>query len=192
MNKFVGVGFQAVVSLILTFRRPAEDAAPVFPAVPGILEADVALNGIEVDDRIAAIGIFAAIEAAARKEAGDLRHGDAVNLLMEDMVQPLLEIGDLIRQSHDQAPGNLPQEDAGLGRRVQKLGAGVPKQLLGQQVQHGVGDLRRGEHLVVAQIGQAGEDVRIVVGGIEVRHLARSSYKMLPGIPARAWGGPRW
>ena len=160
--------------------------------MPGVLEADVALDGIEGGDGVAAVGIFAAIEAAAGKEAGDLRHGDAVDLLMKDVIQPLLKIGDLIRQSHNKPPGDLPQEDAGLGRRVQELGVGVPKQLLGQQVQHGVGDLWRGEHLVVAQIGQAGEDVRIVVGGIEVRHLARSSYKMLPGIPARAWGGPRW
>lgn len=113
---------------------------------------------------------LAAIEAAAGEEAGDLRHGDAVDLLMKDVIQPLLKIGNLVRQAYDQALGDLPQKDAGLGRRVQKLGAGVPKQLLRQQVQHGVGDLGRGEHLVVAQVGQAGEDVRIVVGGIEVRH----------------------
>ena len=170
----------------------AKNAAAILPAVPGILEADVALDGIEGGHGVAAVGIFAAIEAAPGKEAGDLRHGDTVDLLMKDVIQPLLKIGNLVRQAYDQALGDLPQKDAGLGRRVQKLGAGVPKQLLGQQVQHGVGDLGRGEHLVVAQVGQAGEDIRIVVGGIEVRHLARSSCMMLLGIPARAWGGPRW
>lgn len=96
MNELIGVGFQAVVSLILTLRRPAENAATVFPAVPGILETDVALNGIEGSHGVAAVGIFAAIEAAAGEEAGDLRHGDAVDLLMEDVIQPFLQVRDLI------------------------------------------------------------------------------------------------
>ena len=108
MNELVGVGLQAVVPLILALGGPAEGAALVFPAMLGVLEADVALNGIEVGHGVASVGVLAAIEAAAGQEAGDLRHGDTVDLLMEDVVQPLLQVRDLVLQTHDQALGDLP------------------------------------------------------------------------------------
>ena len=69
---------------------------------------------------IFAVGIFRAVHAPAGKQAGQLRDGNAIELLVEDVVHPLLQIGDLIFKPHPQPLGNFPQKYAGFAGSVYK------------------------------------------------------------------------
>lgn len=83
-----------------------------------IFIADIALHIGKAADRILAVGVFGAVDAAPGQQAGQLGDGDAIELIVEDVVHPLLQIGDLVGQPHQQPLGDLPQKHAGLARRV--------------------------------------------------------------------------
>ena len=77
-----------------------------------IFEPHIALHVLEMTDRISAVGVLAAIQAAAGKQAGQFGDGDAVQLMLENMIDALLQIGDFVLQPHQQALGDFPQEHA--------------------------------------------------------------------------------
>ena len=79
------------------------------------------------------------------------------------MVNALLQVGYLVGQTVNQPLGYLAEEHPALGAGVEETGAGTAEELLRQQVEHLVGQLRRREHFVVAQVGQTGKYVGIVV-----------------------------
>ena len=83
-----------------------------------IFVADVALHILKAADRILAVGVFGTVDAAPGQQAGQFGDGDAKELLVEDVVHPLLQIGDLVLQPRQQPFGDLPQKYAGLARRV--------------------------------------------------------------------------
>ena len=76
---------------------------------------------------ILAVGIFRAIDTAAVKQTGQLRDGNAEELLVEDVIHPLLQIGDLIFKPHQQPLGNFTQKYAGFAGRVKKRGIRIRK-----------------------------------------------------------------
>ena len=114
------MAFQAFIPLVLAFRCAAKDASAVLPSVGNALEADVALRIAKLCHGIAAVGVLGTVDAAAGEQACHLGDGDAVKLLMEDVIHPLLQVGDGVCQAIDQALGNLPQEDARFAHRVYK------------------------------------------------------------------------
>lgn len=59
-------------------------------------EADISFGAVEAGHGIFAVRVFAAIEAAAGEQAGEFGDGDPEKLLMKDMVDALLQIGDLV------------------------------------------------------------------------------------------------
>lgn len=120
VNELIGVGRESLPFhfAILGFRRAAIDTSPILPAVGRILEADVALGVVEMGDGVYAVGILGTIEAAAGEQAGQLGDGDAIDLFLENVVHPFLQVGDLLLQTHQQPLGDLPQEYAALAGRV--------------------------------------------------------------------------
>ena len=76
----------------LSLRGPAKNASSILPSMLDIFEANIAVNGIELRDRIPAIRKFGAIQAAPGKMRGQLRNGDAVKLMLENVIRALLQV----------------------------------------------------------------------------------------------------
>lgn len=57
-----------------------------------VLIAYIAVNRIKMGDRIRAVRKFGAIQAAPGKMRGQLRNGNAVKLMFENMIRALLQI----------------------------------------------------------------------------------------------------
>ena len=151
-----------------------DSAALAFSPAPSVFEAlepDVAVIAVErFDDRVLAGGVLGAIHAAPREQGGDLRDADAEHLPGEDVVHSLLPVGNRFFQSLIEAAGDLAQEHAGFGAGVEERHRGVGPDIfaamirrprLRQRVEHPVGKFRRGEHLVVGKIGDAGEHIGV-------------------------------
>ena len=82
------------------------------PGVLDALEPDVAGLGREgLRDGVLAVGPLGAVDAAAGDQAGELGDADAEDLLGQDVVDALFEVGDLVLQSFDEARRDLAQED---------------------------------------------------------------------------------
>ena len=101
---------------------------------------------------------------------------------MEDMIHPLLQIGDFIFKPHQQPLGNFPQKYAGFAGRVKECGVRVAEQFLRQQVQHPVRNLRRSEHLIVGQVGKTGQHIGVIKGLVYVSHFPAPSCNPPVGI----------
>ena len=137
----------------------AKLAFALYPGVFGALKPDIAhIAGKAVGDGMRAVGIFGAIHAAPRQQTGQARDGHAKYLLRQDVVHARWQVGDGLRQPHGQAAGDLAQEHARFGERIQKAHGFVRPQIgtavvggpsLGQQVQHPARQFWRGKHFVV-------------------------------------------
>ena len=110
-------------------------------------------------DTVFAVGQFGAVERAAAHLGGKVGAGDAEDLLGHDVVDALLQIGDLLFETRQQPFRNLAQEDPALAAGVEEARLRTAEQLLRQQIEHSVGQLGRGEDLVAGKVGQAIEDV---------------------------------
>ncbi len=160
MYPFIGVGLQLVPTLILTFGRSAKQAFSILPGVFDPLIPDISAGILKSRDVILAVGELGTVDTSPREQAGQFSDGDGVELVVENVVDALLQIGDLGLQPFDEPLGDLPQKYPGFAGRVQEGGIGVGEQLLGKHVQHLIGHLRRGEHLVIG----------VILGGIEISH----------------------
>ena len=162
MNKGIGVGLAAVGAEVLAFAGTAAFATPL--CVPGVvtpLVQQVALHIAEgCADTVLAIGLLGAVECAAAHLGREVGAGDAEDLPRHDVVDALLQVGYLLLQTSQQPLGHLPQKDATLAARVEEARLRTAEQLLRQQVEHTVGQLRGGEDLVAAEVGQAVQYVR--------------------------------
>ena len=67
---------------------------------------------IEFANGVRPVRILAAIHAAAGKQRGQFRNSNTIKLFVKDVIQPLLQIGNLILQSANQALSDLPEEHA--------------------------------------------------------------------------------
>ena len=92
MDEFVSVGLETLpfFASVFTLGCAAEFAAAVLPSVRRIFESYIALRVVEAGDGVYAVGVLGTIEAAAGKQAGQLGDGDAVELVVEDVVHPFL------------------------------------------------------------------------------------------------------
>jgi hypothetical protein len=131
--------------------------------VADITITDVSALIFEMRDAVFAVSILRAIKTSAAHHGGQPGDGNSIELMVHDVVYALLLVRYLVSQAHNQPFGNLAQEDAALGARIEKARVGTLEQFLRQHVQHLVGQLRRGEHFVVAQVGQARQHIGIVV-----------------------------
>ena len=162
VNKLVGILFGLVASVIDFLGGSAVAALAVRPCVAERTIVDVATHGVEAADTERAVGILGTIDTAAREVGSQLGDGDAEHLLAQDMLDALLAVGHPRLQPSVEPLDNLAEEHARLRHRVEKGSGGRREQLLRQEVEHLIGQRRRREHLVVAQIGQAVEHIGIV------------------------------
>lgn len=165
VDEFVSVAFQPLFSCLLSIgglRGTAKDAFAAPPGVCDVFVADVAVSIVKTNDGVRPIGVFGTIHSAAGEKGCQLRNGDAEELISENVFQALLPVWEVSFQPLVEPFGNLPQKDAALAAGVQKGNGRVGKKLLREQIQHGVGNLRRREHLVTGKIGQAAQYVRVM------------------------------
>ena len=73
---------------------------------------------------------------------------ESENLLLEDVIDPLLKVRDFVRESDDESLDYFPQEDSGFAGRVEKFCVRVREDFGRQQVQHVISDFRRREDLI--------------------------------------------
>ena len=162
MNKLVSMGFQIVASVIDLLAGTAILTFPLHPRVLDVTIADVACLVVELRDAILAAGTLRTVETTAAHHGGQTSDGDAVKLMVHDVVNALLQVWDGFCQALNQPLGNLSQKDTALRARVKKTSVRTPKQLLRQHVQHLVGQLRWREHFVVAQVCQTRQYIGII------------------------------
>ena len=169
MNKRIGVGLAGVGAEILALTGAAVFAAALrVPLVATAVVAQIALHIKESrTDTVFAVGQFGAVERAAAHLGSEVGAGDAENLLGHDVVDTLLQIGNLFFETRQQPFRNLAQEDPALAAGIEKPRFGTAEQFLRQQIEHSVGQLGRGEDLVAGKVGQAVEDVWTIVCHID-------------------------
>lgn len=169
MNKRIGVGLAGVGAEILALTGTAVFAAALrVPRVAAAVVTQITLHIMESrTDAVLAVGQFGAVEGAAAHLGGEIGTGDAEDLPGHDVVDALLQVGDLFFETRQQPLGNLAQEDPALAAGVEEARLAGAEQLLRQHIEHSVGQLGRGEDLVAGKVGQAIEDVWTIVCHID-------------------------
>ena len=169
MNKRIGVGLAGVGTEVFALTGTAVFASALLvPSVTAAFVAQVALHVVENRaDTVFAVGLLGAVKRAAAHLGSEIGAGDAEDLLRHDVVDALLQIGNLLFETRQQPFGDLAQEDPALAAGIEKPRFGTAEQLLRQQIEHSVGQLGRGEDLVAGKVGQAIEDVWTIVCHID-------------------------
>ena len=168
VNEHIGVLLCFVASVIDDLAGVAILALAVFPGMADVLVDDVAAWGVELGNAEWAVGILAAIDGAAGEQGREFRDGYAEHLLVQDVVYALLTVWYFILKSSVEPLHNLAQEDAAFSEGVEEGGLFATEQLLRQEVEHLVCQLRGREHFVVAQVGYAIQHIRIVIHCIAI------------------------
>ena len=122
VNKRVGVSLAGVGAEILALTGTAvRTAALCVPSMPAAVVAQVALYIAENStDAVFAVGLLGAVERAAAHLGGEVGAGDAEDLLLHDVVDALLQVGDLVFETCQQSFCNLAQKDPALAAGVEK------------------------------------------------------------------------
>ena len=96
--------------------------------------------------------------------------------MLHDMINALLHIGIMRRQTLDQTLGNLSEKHAAFTAGVEKSGIRVTEKLLRQKIKHSVCHRRRREDLIVGQIGKAVQHIGVIYGSKKIiLHLLQAS-----------------
>ncbi|OPZ12114.1 MAG: hypothetical protein BWZ07_01555 [Alphaproteobacteria bacterium ADurb.BinA280] len=171
VNKRIGIILNTRISIEECFWSTTKYALRVSPRMLDSLKPDVArLAGKAFGNRVFAIGVFGAIHTAPREQAGELRDADTKHLSGQYVIDARLQVGNLLRQARREAAGDLAEEHARLGAGVEKGDRAVGPQVgpivagrpgLGKGVEHPLGEVGRGEDLVVGQVGDAGEHIGV-------------------------------
>ena len=146
------MGLQVIASVIDLLAGSAIQALALRPFVSDVTIADVAVLVVKLRDAILAAGTLRTVETTAAHHGGQTSDGDTIKLVMHNVVDALLKVWNRVCQAFYQSLGNLSQKDAALRAGIKKPRVGTLEQLLRQHVEHLVGQLRRCEHLVVAQV----------------------------------------
>lgn len=85
-----------------------------------VLEADISGRGVKLSYGIVAVRSLGTIKAPAGKMRGQLRDGNAEELMLENMVDTFLQIRIDGFQSLQETLGDLTQEDAALAGRIEE------------------------------------------------------------------------
>ena len=174
MDKGIGVTLSGVGTEIFalagtTMFTAALDIPGVFaPLIPHI----ASIIAESLGDAVLAVGQLGAVERAAAHLGGEVGAGYAKDLLGHNMVNTLLQVRNLLFQTNEQAFGNLAQKHTALAARVKEACLWAAEQFRRQQVKHPVGEFRRREHLVAAQVSQAVKNI----GAIVVLHIYKVGY----------------
>lgn len=146
VNKRVGVSFEIVASRVVVFASSAictsavgvngdllagqgvgtELALASAPGVFGALEPDLAVLGREgLGNRVRTVGELRAVDASACQERRKLRDAYPEDLLREDVIDALGQVGNLQDQSVSEAAHDLAEEHSWFGEGVEKGDSGI-------------------------------------------------------------------
>ena len=119
MDKRISVGLDSFYSVVLSAVGTTMLTFAVLPSVLASHVAQVALCVIETGGHtILTIGLLGAIERATTHLGGEVGAGDAEDLLGHNMIDALLQVGNLLFKARQQPFGNLTQEDTAFAARV--------------------------------------------------------------------------
>lgn len=141
MDKRVGVGLAGVGAEVFALTGAAVHAtAAGIPRVAATVVEDVALPVADGRaDAVFAVGLLGTVEGAAAHLSSEVGAGDAEDLPGHDVVDALLQIGDLLFETRQQPFGDLAQKDPALAAGVEEARLRTAEQLLWKQVEHPVG-----------------------------------------------------
>jgi hypothetical protein len=131
VNEWIGVGLNGFYAVVLGAVGTTIFAFAILPSVLASHIAQVALHVVESGTyTILTIGLFGAIERAAAHLGGEVGTGNAEDLFGHNMVDALLQVGNLLFQPSQQPFGNLTQIDTAFAARVEKARLAGTEQLL--------------------------------------------------------------
>ena len=78
------------------------------------------------------------------------------------MIQAFLQIRNFIFQTFDQPFGDFTQENPGFAAGIQERGFRISEKFPRELIQHFIGNFRRGENFIVAQVSQTLKHIRLV------------------------------
>ena len=163
VDELIGVGFQSIGAVIDILACSAKRAFAILPSVLYPVKFDISLRRIKsLADGIFAVGGFGAIHTSAGKQRGEFRNGNAIELVLVNVVDAGSFVGYLGFQPEHQTFGYFPQEHARLAHRVEKRGVFVTPNAVGQEVEYLVCQIGRRKHFVVTQIGKARKHIGVI------------------------------
>lgn len=127
---------------------------------------NVSFRVVKMTDTMFPVRVLRAIEGTTGQMRSQFGAGNAENLLVHDVIDAFLPVWNLRFKTPVQALYDFTQENAAFRERVKERCFRTSEQFLRKQIQDLVGQGRRSEDLVIAQIGNTVEDVGIVI----IRH----------------------
>jgi len=181
VDELIGMGFKLSAPVIFLLACSAGNTSPIFPCMVNPLKADVALRIIEsFAYRVFPVGRLGAVNASTGEQGCQLSDGNPEKLVVKNMVDPFLLVGDLLFQSYIQTFGNLPKKHPRLAEWIEKPSILIAPDSLWNQVQNLVHQLRRRENLIAAQIGQAGQYIGVIIISVQHRRASGSELRETP------------
>ena len=133
MNKWVSVIFNSLYAVVLGAVSATMLALAIHPSVLASYIAQIALHVTESrTDTVFTIGLLGTVECAAAHLSGKVGASDAEDLFRHDVVDALLQVGNLLFEACQQPFRNLAQEDPALAAGIEKPRFGTAEQLLRQ------------------------------------------------------------
>ena len=131
VNEWISVGLNGFYAVVLSSVGTTMLTLAILPSVLASHVAQITLRIIETGGHtILAIGLFGAIKRAAAHLGSEVGAGNAEDLLGHNMVNALLQVGNLLFQPCQQPFGNLAQEDTAFAARVKKARLAGTEQFL--------------------------------------------------------------
>ena len=97
MDKRIGIGLNSFYAVVLGTVSTTMLALAVHPNMLTSYIAQIALHVLKSRaDTVFAVGLLGAVEGAAAHLSGEVGAGDAEDLLGHDVVNALLQVGDLL------------------------------------------------------------------------------------------------
>jgi hypothetical protein len=129
----ISVGLDSFYAVVLGTIGTTMLTLAVLPSVLASHVEQIALSIIETGGHtILTIGLLGAIERATAHLGGEVGAGDAEDLLGHNMIDALLQVGNLLFKACQQPFGNLTQEDTAFAARVEEARLSGTEQLLWQ------------------------------------------------------------
>ena len=108
VKELVSMGFQIGATLVCFLTGSAVPATAISPGVFHSSETDVTFEVVKgFADRILPVRRLRIVHRPTRKRGGQIRDGESIKLVLEDVINPLLAVGDLSFQSSVETLGDL-------------------------------------------------------------------------------------
>jgi hypothetical protein len=151
VDKRIGVGLNGFYTVILSTIGTTILTLAILPCMFAPYIAQVALRVMENrTDTVLSVGLLSAVKCTAAHFSSEVGASDTKHLLGHDVVNALLQVGNLFFKTFQQAFGNLAKENTTFATRIEESCFGTAEQFLWQQVKHSVGQLGRGEDFIAA------------------------------------------